>query len=410
MALIVALLFVVVLAIVAIALLFVAGSAAGNTMSVQDKNQVYDAADTGLNAALDALDNNSQATTCANGTVNNYSYTCGINPNFNGATGKSATDPSTGNSITIPVLLGLVWGQSSSLNGGRTVTAEGLVAAPRAGLNLPPGAINAANNVTGSGDIPVLADPSDTNPHDASVHANNSVSLFAASVDGPTYAVGTDSMPGWNGATNSGAPPVTFPTSSAVTAFAATAKAQAQAGTSMTAAAFVTAAATNPTYTGNLYINGTVHLSAGTVTLKGAGTIYVNGSLCADAAAKIVNAQSSLIVVSSQVAITGNAYTVNAMSHGVLVALGTNATPSCAPGLGAYAAQFGDGSSVNLGQVYTPNGSTTMSGNGRFTGAFVCGINCDFQGGGNGLSLQYDAATTGSLNTRHARLTSYTEY
>lgn len=407
-ALILVLLFVVLLLIMAIGVLFVANAAAGNTSNVQDKNQAFNAAETGLNTALDTLDNASAATACAGGTVNSHTYTCGIVNNYNGATTKVTTDP-TGRSVTIPVGFSLVYGIGNALASGRTVTVEAIVTAPRPGLVLPPGAVIANKNVTGSGDIPVRADPLDSAPHDANVFANGSVAKFATSVDGLTYGVGSNSMPGWNGTTYTGAQyAVSLPNAAAVNAFASKALATAQAGTTLTAAQFL--ANGTHTYNGNLYINGTVSMSSNTVTLTGGGTIYVNGALCLSGSAKLLNTTSSLIVVSQQAAIVAGSYAVNSATHGVLVALGTNATPSCGQGGNPFAIAIGDGSAVNLGLLYAPNGSTTMSGNGTFTGAFIAGVNADFQGGGNGLALNYDSGASGAFNQRNAAIQSYVEY
>jgi hypothetical protein len=371
-----------------------------DTQMLDQKDHIFDAAEAGLDTAADLLARIPTATSgCPGGTLQSITFTCGIGANnLSGATPlTSVTDPVTGNSITIPKGEGLIWGKATTALGGRTVWAEAIVSVPIVTFNFPPGAINAGSNVTGGGHMTVNSDPTDLlNPHDADVHANGNVTSFTTSVQGATYAVGSDSQAGWNGATNPGSPAVSMPSTGFVTAFTTYSYNQAfNLGTRVQPSAMTG----TKTFTGNVYIgntagtrdSGNLDLTSGTFTFNG-GIVFVDGYLCMSGHAKIVSNLNTIFVVREQFAQAGNSssFGITTGTKGILAALGADTTPACSAANGSYAASDSGNGSEDLGLVWTPNGSTLLSGNGNITGSIMAGVNAVLNGGGSSGEFIYD--------------------
>jgi hypothetical protein len=411
-----------ILLIVAVLLLQNAQNVAANTQILQSKNQIFDASEAGLDSAVDLLDRNYAAdntTACPGGTAQGYTFTCSVVANnfFNTTSSLGpVTDPVTGASVTIPQNDALIWGSSQSIFGGRTMHVEALVSAPVLDLQFPNGAINAKGNVTGGGHMPVYADPTDSTPNDATVHANGNVTSFTTVVQGVTYAVGTDAQTGSDGTTHSGSAAVSFPSSSFVTQFTNYAYDKTYLHGTTYAPGSVSG---TMSFSGNTYIgtgasgSGNLDLTNGTYTFNG-GIVFIDGYLCLSGHATIVNKNNTIFVIRGQYASAGNSasYNVASGTAGQMVVLGTDSPPSCAAADGSYAFSISGNGSDNLGTVFTPNGSAQLAGNGNLTGALETGVNAVLSGGGSGGKFTYDhnAAAPPSPAPANVKILSYGEY
>ena len=402
------------LLLVGVALLANAMSVSRNALAETTKAQVVNAANGGLDTAMETLDKQPTATACVAGAIGGYSFTCGMVGSFQSTTAQThLTDPCTGNDVTIDKGLELAWGKSGTAAGDRPVCIEALVSPPVPEIVMPDTAIAADRNIYGGGHVPIRADSTDVgHPHDADVYANGYISKFTTSVDGSTYAVGSDAQPGYDNKTvHSGAPPLPFPSTSDIAAFQKYVLTKAQTGTQLSAAQLV--ANGTRTYGGAVYVEGNVNLTQGTVTFGG-DTVYVNGYLCLSGQARIVNDGGGLIVVAQQFAQSGNSsgYQVGANPKGVLAVLGADATPSCPAANGPYAASFSGNGNAKLGVVWTTKGSIDMAGNGNVTGMLVSAKDVVFNGGGSGgaFTFDHDLASLHITMPVYARVLVYGEH
>ena len=404
---------------VAVLLLDNVGFIAKDTQVLEQRNKGYDAGEAGIDAALDYLDRNpTQVSGCPAGSIGSNSFSCTINlNNFYGGSSETVADPiNPANTDTVPSGDALISAQSTSPFSGKTVYLEALISAPVFTTLFPHGAINAGNDVTGGGHMPVYADTTDSVPNDASVHANNNVTSFTTTVQGNTYAVGMDSQIGADGTTHSGAAPVTLPGSSFVTSFTSYTYNQAFNHGTVVAPATMTG---TRSFTGNVYIgsgspgSGNLDLTNGTFTFNG-GIIFVDGYLCLSGHAQIVNNGNTIIVVRNQFSQAGNSssYNVASGTHGTLAVLGTDTAPSCSAASGNYAFNDSGNGSENLGIVWTPNGSVQLAGNGNLVGAIDAGTNVVFSGGGSGGTFRYDHNLFPPANTnpQDAKILTYGEF
>src|SRR6202171_4807966 len=99
--------------------------------SFDGKNGTFDAAEAGLNAALEALNISPSTAGAVSGSLaNGYTYTYTIYTNFAGTTGKPISDPIRGKGLlNIPPQSALIVSVGSDPNGGRPSMVEALVAA-----------------------------------------------------------------------------------------------------------------------------------------------------------------------------------------------------------------------------------------------------------------------------------------
>ena len=394
---------------------------ASDTQVLEQRNKAYDAGEAGIDTMLDYLDRDpTQTSGCPGGTIGNNSFSCTIVANnFYSATPQPVADPiNPSNTDTVPVGDALITSQVTSPFSGRTISIEALVSAPVFTTLFPHGAINAGNNVTGGGHMPVYADTTDSVPNDATVHANNNVTSFTTTVQGNTYAVGTDAQVGADGTTHSGAAAVSLPSSSFLTNFTSYTYNQAFNHGTVVAPSSMTG---TKSFSGNVYIgsssgtagSGNLDLTNGTYTFNG-GVVFVDGYLCLSGHAQIINNGNTIIVVRNQFAQAGNSssYGVAAGSRGVLAVLGTDTAPSCSAANGAYAFNDSGNGSEDLGIVWTPNGSTQLAGNGNLIGAVEAGTNAVLSGGGSGGNFTYDHNLFPPVtsNPQNAKILSYGEF
>jgi hypothetical protein len=408
------------LLIVAALLLDNVKSVASSTQVLEQRNQTYDAAEAGMDATLDYFDRDPFVTSgCPSGS-SGRAYTCNIDKNnFYGTSALSVSDPiNAGTTVSVPAGDALIDSQAAGLF-GNIVHLEALVSAPTFNNQFPTGAINAGGDVTGGGHMPVYADPSDSVPNDANVKANGDVTSFTTIVQGDTYAVGTDSQVGADGATHSGSAPITLPNSSYVSNFTSYTYNQAfNNGTVVSPSSL----SSGGTYSGNTYIgnssgtsgSGNLDLTSGTVTFNG-GVVFIDGNLCLSGHANVVVNGTTILVVRGQFAQAGNSASYNASSgsHVVLAALGGDASPSpCSAGNGPYSFSVSGNGNQNLGLVWTPNGSTELGGNGNLTGAVDAGVNAVLNGGGSGGKFTYNhnIFTAPSPPPVNAKIITYGEF
>jgi len=365
------------LLIVAVILVQAATGTSTNTTDVQQKNQIFDAAEAGANAAINALDQ-SQTTpnnTCTSGSITPYGATstsfnyqsCVKTNNFAGASAVSATDPATSATISVPAGTAFVTGSASSSLTGETTYAEAIVKSPGNGLVLPAGALDAAGNGTFSGIVTINADNPPTN-NDASAIANgNFTEAGTVTVQGPMQSQGSNTHAGTltDTATQTGLAPFPFPTSSQVTSFASAAKTTAKSGVTMTAATFLSTCSVPTACSGNIYVSGPITTAGATsVTINGNGTVYFDGNITEAGTFNFTNKGGASVIVNGNITGAGafNYSVTPGDKNALLMVLGTAGYTLA--GTGQY-----------VGIVYAPNGNLTLAGASGVTGEVAAGNN-----------------------------------
>jgi len=402
-AMVTALIVIAVLFFAAVAVLRFTSDSATNAGNVQMKQLAFDAAEAGLNDGIRALDvaqgamgNGASGSNTLTGSGAAYTWTMTLN-NLNNPQPQHIPG-----GITVPANTAYMTA-TGSLPNQRSQTV-GAIVARADGVKMPGGAIDAGQNIFDGSHAPVLQ--SVTNKA-ADVHANGIITTGGnpGTVQGSTYAAGTTNQWTTANASYSSAAPVIFPTDQMVSAISTTALGLAKSGTT------VQGSSPTGTYTGNVYINGSVALTSGTIEFDGGGTVYVNGNVSISSKASIINQNGSLIVVNGTFSTTGQGgLQVPLGSGGQLMVLAADPNPTlCASG-GGGCAMFLGGNGGSVGLIFVPNGSVQMAGNGTISGALSAGMNVVFAGGGKNGAFQYDdAAGTGSVNGSNYKVVSYME-
>ncbi|MDQ6766652.1 MAG: hypothetical protein M3Z41_02480 [Candidatus Eremiobacteraeota bacterium] len=393
--------FVLVALLLLIAILVITGAFNANNQAqaVGIKYGVLNSAEAAANLALNRLeDNPSEPVGCVTGSLNGAAYrSClGLN-NLSGPSSgypKTATDYANGAPLLVPPHSAYVYGEATN-NGNRKVYVEA-IAQPAPPLTMPPGAINAAQNINYLTLMLIKQDPLDlSHPNDADVHANNNVSIGSGQspVQGLTFAVGSDLLKGSDSATHSGAPAVVFPNTAQIVQAGQNAKLIAQAGSTVSGATL--SAGGTPTLTGNVYVTGDVNITSGTVTFAAGTDVYITGNLCISGTGTLMNNNGgqSMLVVGGVVASSGTGgYLIPLGNNAMLLALATDpgAMNPCG-GSATEALSFSPASGLEaVGTAYAANGSLGVTGSGTVQGALDAGGNVDL-GGGTGAGVQYDA-------------------
>jgi len=372
------------LAVIAVMLLESASDASKSTYSLQDKNSVFDAAEAGLNAALDDLDVSllaptSRTTTLANG----YTFTYKIYPNFDlgpGALTQHILDPINGSGqIFVPIGGAIIDSTGSDPSGGRTTTVEAAVTVDTSQLTYPRLALAAGLGIQGSYGPRSISDPSGTNS--ASVHANGNITAsISGGVDGTSSASGTvNSLP--PGTIN--APTVPLPTVSQFDFMVASYKSQTQTFGGPTNIYVPAGSSLSSNYSCPglgivvgcvLFYDGPLTLSTHGVTFTGQWTMVVNGNLTESGSGFVsFSSKPNLLVVN------GNA-------------------------------RFSNGSYV-AGYVQV-KGGTTLNGYGTFTGAMMSLGTLTFAGRGSSGGIVYDPTVIPPTHalTGLVKIVTYAEY
>lgn len=397
------------LLLIAILVVTDAFNAVDQAQAVGVKYGVMNSAEAAANLALNRLaENPNEPVGCVTGSLNGMSYrSCMGYNNLYGSTAQVATDYANGQPLWVPKGTAYIYGESTN-NGSRKVYVEA-IADPAPPLTMPSGVVNAAQNINDLAPEPINQDALHQN--DANIAANNNITMSGApsTVQGSTQAVGTNALT--TGTTNtSGASPVYFPSPTQVTQAVQNARLIAQAGTAMSGATVSGAGTT--TYSGNIYVNGDVDVTSGTVTFTSGNDVYINGNLCISGTGSVLNtdANQGVMVVTGVVSSSGTGgYAVTLPANTLLIALGNDPgsiNPCGSTAVDALSLAPTTGVEP-IGTAFAANGSVAVRGTGTVQGAFDGGINVDIAGG-SGSAILYDA---GQANTTMTTGTmTYTAY
>jgi len=367
MVLVIALFMVVIVMLVAVALLENASYAANDALSVQTKNQTFDAAEAGLNVAVWQIDQDNliasgNPTPCSS-PVNGYS--CKWEVVYNGLHGAGATVPDPNPAQSSPITVGpgqaLLAGWSSSILGGRTVYVEQIVA-PGAPTFLPKGAIICGQNAIISHQQ--ITDIS--GHHGADIRCGSiTTSGGGQTPDGNSYASGSiNQLVGFDGVAHTDQTPPMFLTAGELSAIQSSTRAQAQSGLP------------------NFYAAGDV--SSGVIGSSGASCVaYIGGSITLRANGSLTNYCTTTVVM-GDVTISGNpTYQASpASTTHIMYVFGTNGATL-------------NGTPTTWGIVYSANAGITINGAGYgvFNGSVITPYNVTMNGGGN-ASFHYNGLQT----------------
>jgi hypothetical protein len=374
--------------VVAVAILGSVTSSANSSLSVQTKNETFDAAETGLDTALYQLDgNHSLSGSAQTGTVHGYTYNWEVVTN-NLANARAVTsndpDPVETGTVNVGPNQAYLAGWASSITGGRTVYAEALVAAAPP-VSFTPGAIVAG----GTAQISHQQITDLSGHHSANIYGGTITSSGGGQTpDGNSYATcnvaGCNAIAGYNGQKYVDQAPATFLTAGQLSSIQSSALAQAQSGGA------------------NVYVNGN-YSSAGTWGTSGANgncTVYVNGNVSLSGSGTLTNYCDTTVV-------TGN-WT---MSGNVQYTIAPTSTVHATYILGSGGATF-NGTTNTAGFIYAANGSVTINGGGHgsFTGVLYTPYNVTMNGGGNSSFYYNPTQSTVTLPNPNFVIVSQWEY
>lgn len=399
MVMILVLVLVALLLIVALAIIAGSNSAVLSATAVSVKYRVLNAAEGAANVALnDVASDPAQANgTDLKGSLDGVSYDAWIRfNNLLGGKTETYTDPVTGDTVSVPKNSAYVSGVASD-DGGHTTDVEA-IAVPSPPLKLPAGTVNAGGDIHYVDPMVISSDPTDTgDPNDAAMYANGSILSDGdpGKVQGWTGAVVTDQVPGALGGEQIS--PLFFPNAAQVSEAARTAMLSAQGGTQVQASQ-LTAGGTQ-SYTGNVYVNGDVDLTSGTITFSNGTYVYVNGNLTIGDGAQIANANTGTneFVVSGDVDVEGTgAYLAAPKQNSLLLVLG--------------AVTLNAAGASPIGTIFAPTGDITISGPGSIAGALDSGANIYIEGTDTKSGMQYDTAQENTtVNTGALTFSTYIE-
>ena len=327
--------------------------------SLDDKNGTFDAAEAGLNAALEALNISSSASGVVSGSLaDGYTYTYTIYTNIAGANGKPISDPMHGKGLlNIPAQSALIVSVGSDPNGGRPSTVEALVAAHSVTVDFWKYAIIAGRNIQGSYQNGIIDVGKRQN---AFVHANGSINaVVSGSIQGEATASGdTNTLPPGRTAANQVSLPTVGQFDIVVSDYEDEAKLYpgpadlyASEGTKLEST--YSCPSPQPADGCLLFYDGKLDLGSAQLTFIGPWTLVVNGDLTDGAPANITFADKAGLIVAN-----GNA------------------------------SIEGDGLTNAYVEV---KGSTLYGGTGTFTGALITLGNFTFDSGNSSGPFQFDS-------------------
>jgi hypothetical protein len=365
MVMVIALFFVVITLLVAVAVLDNAAFSANDALNVQTKNQTFNAAEAGLNVAMFQLDQNNaiasgNPTPCASPLVG---YTCTwevvLNRLYRPAGRADDPNPQQPNKIIVPAGEALIAGWATSILGGRTVYVEQIVT-PGPPIVLPKGAIVCG----GTGTISHQQISDITGLHSADIRCGTIISSGGGQTpDGNSYASGTtNQIVGFDGTAHTQATPPKFLTAGQLAALQTSTLIKSQQGAP------------------NFYTAG--DFSTGTIGTNGSNCVaYIGGSLVLSGSSSIINYCPTTVVM-GDIVISGNPtyQALPASTAHILYVFGTNGV-------------WLNGTPTTWGIVYSANADVTIdgSGNGNFAGAVITPHNATMFGGGTG-SFSYNGA------------------
>ncbi len=378
--------FALVLTIFVIGLVLVAGMlmlsnsqfSANNAVNTEQKNQAFNAAEAGLDNAMEALDLSSLATGSSSGSLaNGASYTYSITNNLN-----SSSPANVSGQNSIPGDSAYISSVGTGAVGGRPVTVTAVVKPTTTTISFPNDAIDAGIDVQGNWNSGNCIGFTDSGNH-ANVHANRNVTANACFVDGQVSASGTVSgSMNATGGSYSNTSQVPLPTSQMAT-YVSNAKATAQGGSSPYPDDYIASGGSLPsTYAcpnGDqcmVFLDGPLSMAGhASAAFTGNVTLVINGDFSATGNAGITfqQGQKSVMVVNGNADIGGNG-TADALIWA--------------------------------------KGDLTLHGNGNLTGAAVAGGNVNLNGGGHGGGFTYDSTLQNTTLSTSGKLTvtAYGEY
>jgi hypothetical protein len=363
-ALVMTLFIVVMLLLVAAAVLSNTSYTADNALNVQMKNQIFNAAEAGVNVAQWNLDQNLAAPSGTSGTTTVQGYTAHweivANELTQGGTIVSDPDPQYG-SLSVPAGQALLAGWASGIMGGRTVYVEEMVQHAPPTL-LPKGAIVCGG--TGIIDHQHITDTSGN--HSADIRCGTILASGGGQIpDGNSYAVGSvNQITGYDGQAHTNATPPTFLTPGQLSTLQNRVLTQAQSGSP------------------NFYTSGNV--TGGTIGSNGADCVaYIGGSIVLNGNGSLINYCATTVVM-GDVTIGGNA-NYQALPPGtthIMYVFGSNGTVL-------------HGTPTTEGIFYVANANVTIDGggNGNFSGAIITPNNVTMNGGGT-ANFSYNGTQT----------------
>ena len=372
------------LLVIGLAMLSVAQYSSVNAMNVERKQDSFDAAEAGLNTAIDQLDLSSGfSSSGTSGTLSDgYTYTYTVVNNLVGGT-KPGTDSVTGGTITIPASRAIIVSVGQGPNGERPTTVEAVAKDTGAAVQFPNYAIDANLDVQGSWNSKAGIAESAKGANDANVHANHNITASVGFLQGTATASGaTDSLNSNPSGENT--PQVPIPTAQ-MGPFVSYEKSIAQAGGLYALYVNPAVGQTVPsTYAcPSDAPSGCVVFYDGSLSMSGSQTIQFTGLVT--------------FVVNGDYRATGNSQISFQNGTKSLFVVNGNAD---------------DGGNGTMYALIWGKGDVTLHGNGMQQGAVVAGGNVYFKGGGASGGFQYDKslANMGFNIPGHIVISAYGEY
>lgn len=365
LAMILTLLLVLVALTITVAILASTANSANNTLSVQTKNQTFNAAEAGLETAVYQIDANNSISSgsTSSQSVNGYTSHWEVVKNNVGHASSTTTeiDPVFPATITVGANQAYLAGWAQSITGGRTVYVEAIAALA------PP--ITPTKGAIVSGQTAQVSHEQITDTsgkHSADIHAQQITSSGGGQTpDGNSYATctvgGCNAITGLDGVAHTGASPPIFLTAAQLASIQSSALAQAQSGAP------------------NVYVSGDWS-GPGTWGATGANcTVYVNGNVTLSGSGTLTNNCVTTVV-------TGNWTMSGSIQYTIAPASKTHATYI----LGSGGATF-NGTTNTAGFIYAANGPITLNGGGHgsFSGVLYSPYAVTMNGGGTS-SFSYD--------------------
>ena len=348
-----------------LAMLVTSDGVALATQNNEQKNLSFDAAEAGLNVALEALDNNPATSASGSGTLSSGgSYSYSIINNLAGSFPMPSTDPVTQQPIQIPAARAFVYSTGTGATGLRSVTTEAIVKQFEVTYTFPNYAILAELDIAGNWNPPTGIAESSPGLFDANMHANQNITGHVGFVQGVATATGNTNT--FNSdPTAVGTAHIDLPTNQ-LGSYIAAQKQIALAGGPY--ALYVPNGGSLPSFDCPagappqgcvVFVDGPVHMSGGSDSdFTGRVNVVINGNYTA----------------------TGNAGAV--FQSGTQSVLAVNGATDI-------------GGNGSVAALIWSKGNTTLHGNGTLFGALVCGGTVYLKGGGSSGGFKYDSSLQG---------------
>jgi hypothetical protein len=371
--------------VVGLAMLSVSQSSSANTRNLESKQGSFNAAEAGLDKAIDSLDTfpSFSSTAGINGSLaNGYHFTYYVYNYFVNPSPPTFTDPVTGDQIQVPVNHALIISTGKGPNGERPTTIESIVKNIPGTLTFPNDAIDAGLDIQGVWNNKIGLAGSSPGANNANIHANHNVTATVGFLQGTSTASGTVNSLN-SGPTGVNTPQVVLPTNQ-LPGFVASELSIAQSGGPY--AKYISAGGSLPTtFTCPSYAP-----AAGC-------TIFYDGSLSIAANATYTFTGKVILVINGNFSSTGNSVLKFGAGTQSIFVVNGNADI---------------GGNGTTGALIWVKGDTTLHGNANYTGAIVSGGNVIFNGGGSGGGFLYDGSLKGVQLPipGHVVITTFGEY